>query len=194
MSEAQQRHKTAPTATAALGRALLGSLLMCCFRKDNEALQITFKGQGPLKGMQVLAESSGCVKGKVGNVICDLPIREDGKLDVGRAVGPGTAPNVSTSCGTCTIPVRSQVKPQHLQILRIMMYTMNGMFPTVFIRHGQRTVCLGGSAVSMVQLHAWPNLTNSACARFGSWMYALGSFSLHPNRKRQGKSPKSTIK
>lgn len=90
VSEAHQRHKTAPTATAALGRALLGSLLMCCFRKDNETLQMTFKGQGPLKGMQVIAESNGSVKGKVGNVICDLPIREDGKLDVGRAVGPGT--------------------------------------------------------------------------------------------------------
>lgn len=90
VSEAHQRHKTTPTATAALGRALLGSLLMCCFRKDNETLQMTFKGQGPLKGMQVIAESNGSVKGKVGNVICDLPIREDGKLDVGRAVGPGT--------------------------------------------------------------------------------------------------------
>jgi Hsp33 protein len=92
VSEAQKRHKTLPTATAALGRALLGSLLMCCFRKDNESLQITFRGQGPLKGMQVIAESNGFVKGKVGNVLCDLPIREDGKVDVGRAVGPGVVP------------------------------------------------------------------------------------------------------
>ena len=89
VSEGAQRHKTAPTATAALGRALLGTLLMCCFRTDTESLQVTFKGQGPLKGMQVIAESNGQVKGKVGNVICDLPIRADGKLDVGRAVGPG---------------------------------------------------------------------------------------------------------
>lgn len=91
VSEGAERHKTAPTATAALGRALLGSLLMCCFRKDNESLQVTFKGQGPLKGMQVIAESNGQVKGKVGNVICDLPVRSDGKLDVGRAVGPGAS-------------------------------------------------------------------------------------------------------
>jgi molecular chaperone Hsp33 len=62
---------------------------MGCFRKDNESLQITFNAAGPLRGMQVIAESGGVVKGKVGNVLCDLPIRADGKLDVGRAVGPG---------------------------------------------------------------------------------------------------------
>lgn len=91
VSEAQARHKTAPTATAALGRALLGSLLMGCFRKDNESLQITFAADGPLKGVQVIAESTGLVKGKVGNSLCDLPVRADGKLDVGRAVGKGTS-------------------------------------------------------------------------------------------------------
>lgn len=89
--DAQARHKTAPTATAALGRALLGSLLMGCFRKDDESLQITFAAEGPLKGVQVIAESNGFVKGKVGNPLCDLPVRDDGKLDVGRAVGPGTS-------------------------------------------------------------------------------------------------------
>eukprot|EP00892_Ulva_mutabilis_P009249 jgi/Ulvmu1/6697/UM030_0028.1 len=96
VSEAHERHKTAPTATAALGRALLGSLLMGCFRKDKESLQITFAGEGALKGVQVIAESSGFVKGKVGNPLCDLPVRDDGKLDVGRAVGPGTLAVVRT--------------------------------------------------------------------------------------------------
>lgn len=100
VSEAQARHKTAPTATAALGRALLGSLLMGCFRKDNESLQITFAGEGPIKGVQVIAESNGYVKGKVGNVLCDLPVRADGKLDVGKAVGPGAFTRRSHALGS----------------------------------------------------------------------------------------------
>jgi molecular chaperone Hsp33 len=38
--QAATRHKTAPTATAALGRALLGTLLMSSFRKEDEVLQV----------------------------------------------------------------------------------------------------------------------------------------------------------
>lgn len=48
VSEAAGRHKSAPTATAAIGRAMLGTLLLGAFRKDEEATQVTFKGDGPL--------------------------------------------------------------------------------------------------------------------------------------------------
>lgn len=89
VQEAARRHNTQPTATAALGRALMGGLLMGCFRKDNESLQITFNSEGPLRGIQVIATCDGVVKGKVGNPLCDPPMRPDGKLDVGYAVGPG---------------------------------------------------------------------------------------------------------
>lgn len=40
VAEAACRHGTAPTATAALGRTLLGALLMGSFRKDDEAIQV----------------------------------------------------------------------------------------------------------------------------------------------------------
>jgi molecular chaperone Hsp33 len=89
VTEAQQRHQLSPTATAALGRTLMGGVLMSCFRKAGESLQITFMASGVLKGIQVVAESNGYVKGKVGNPLADLPLRGDGKLDVGRAVGDG---------------------------------------------------------------------------------------------------------
>ena len=90
--EAQERHGLSPTATAALGRAMLGALLMATYRKADESLQMTFFGDGPLGGIQVIAESSGVVKGKVGNPTAELPLREDGKLDVGGAVGEGVRP------------------------------------------------------------------------------------------------------
>ncbi|CAL8468269.1 g7809 [Coccomyxa elongata] len=89
VQEACSRHRTAPTASAALGRALLGTLLMGCFRAEGEATQVTFKGDGPLGGIQVVADALGSVKGKVGDPGADPPLRPDGKLNVGAAVGQG---------------------------------------------------------------------------------------------------------
>jgi redox-regulated HSP33 family molecular chaperone len=87
--DAQRRHKLAPTPLSALGRALMGALLMCVYRKADESLQLTFMGDGPLKNMQVIAESGGYVKGRVGNPGLQLPLRPDGRVDVGGAVGKG---------------------------------------------------------------------------------------------------------
>lgn len=42
--DAATRHKTAPTATAALGRALVGALLMGSYRKEGETLQVNRNG------------------------------------------------------------------------------------------------------------------------------------------------------
>lgn len=52
--------------------------------------QVTFKGDGPLGGIQVVADALGSVKGKVGDPGADPPLRPDGKLNVGAAVGQGT--------------------------------------------------------------------------------------------------------
>jgi len=52
-------------------------------------LQVTFKGDGILGGIQVIADAHGNVKGKVGNPAADPPLRPDGKLNVGGAVGRG---------------------------------------------------------------------------------------------------------
>lgn len=89
VQEAAIRHKTSPTASAALGRALLGTLLMAAFREQGEKTQVTFKADGPLNGIQVIADATGLVKGKVGNPLADPPLRADGKLNVGKAVGRG---------------------------------------------------------------------------------------------------------
>lgn len=48
VNDALRRHGAAPTAAAALGRCLTGTLLMAAFRGEGEQVQVTFKGQGPL--------------------------------------------------------------------------------------------------------------------------------------------------
>ncbi len=44
--QAAVRHKTAPTASAALGRALVGCMLIGAFRKDDEVTQVGWLSNG----------------------------------------------------------------------------------------------------------------------------------------------------
>lgn len=67
----------------------MGTLLMGVFREQQETTQITFKSQGELSELQAIATADGQVKGKLNNPSADPPLRSDGKLNVGGAVGPG---------------------------------------------------------------------------------------------------------
>jgi molecular chaperone Hsp33 len=88
VEEARRRHETAPTATAALGRALTGALLLAATIKRDERLSLEFSGDGPLRGVLVDATPEGDVRGFVMRPATNLPPRR-GKLDVGGALGQG---------------------------------------------------------------------------------------------------------
>lgn len=91
VNQAHTYHKTMPTATAALGRLLSAGLLMADNLKEEDAsLTLQLRGDGPLGILAVVADSSGGVKGYVANPAADLPLREDGKINVGGGVGKGT--------------------------------------------------------------------------------------------------------
>ena len=88
VERARQIHKTLPVATAALGRALSGCSLMGNALKGHGAsLTLQIKGGGPLGTVLAVSDAEGNVRGYVVNPAVDLPLRPDGKLDVGTAVG-----------------------------------------------------------------------------------------------------------
>lgn len=85
---ARQIHKTLPVATAALGRTLAAASMMGNALKDEgSSLTLQIKGGGPLGTILAVSDSEGNVRGTVDNPQADVPLRADGKLDVGAAVG-----------------------------------------------------------------------------------------------------------
>lgn len=90
VEEARRRHNTSPVVTAALGRLLSGAAMMGIMMKgEDDLLTIQVRGDGPMRGMTVTADSHGHVKGYplVADVM--LPPNAKKKLDVGGAVGAG---------------------------------------------------------------------------------------------------------
>lgn len=89
--KARQIHNTSPVVTAALGRMLsAGAMMGSMMKGEQDILTLQLKGDGPMKGITVTADSKGTVKGYpiVPDVI--LPANAIGKLDVSGAIGKGS--------------------------------------------------------------------------------------------------------
>lgn len=86
--EARQRHQLSYVATAALGRSMAaGLLLVSSMKKAGSRINIHVKGDGPLGTILADAGLDGTVRGYVQNPGVELPPNDQGKLDVGGAVG-----------------------------------------------------------------------------------------------------------
>ena len=88
---ARKAHNTSPIATAALGRAMSGALMMAEMLKGpRDLLTMQIDGDGPMQGLVVTADNQGRVKGYVKKTDVILPPNEQGHLNVGGAIGRGT--------------------------------------------------------------------------------------------------------
>lgn len=88
VEEARKIHDLSPVATAALGRLLtIGSIMGSNLKEADESITLEIKANGELGKLVAVTYGSSNVKGYVENPRVDLPIRADGKLDVGGAVG-----------------------------------------------------------------------------------------------------------
>jgi len=80
-------HHTTPVCTAALGRLMTGTAMMGVMMKgEGESVSVTVKGGGPMGTLVAVAEQ-GNVRACADNPRVELPLKADGKLDVGGAVG-----------------------------------------------------------------------------------------------------------
>ena len=87
----RKAHNTSPVVTAALGRLATGALMMGVDMKDKgESVTLKIESEGPIKGMTVVADPEGNVKGYPVEPLVIIPANSKGKLDVGGAVGKGS--------------------------------------------------------------------------------------------------------
>lgn len=99
VGEAQRRHNTWPTATAALGRSITAGVMMGAMLKGEDKLTIKIEGNGPIGPLLVDSNAKGEVRGLVTNPQVHFELNNVGKLDVRRAVGTEGAITVVKDLG-----------------------------------------------------------------------------------------------
>lgn len=96
---AQKKHETWSAATAALGRAMVGTTLLGATLKGEDKLTARIAGGGPIGYMLIDSNAKGETKGYIKNPFVSLPLNEQGKIDVKGAVGTDGMMTISKDLG-----------------------------------------------------------------------------------------------
>ena len=100
VTEAQEKHDTWPTSSAAFGRTIVGTLLLSAAGlKGDTKMTVKVEGDGPVGKIVVDGNAQGTVKGYVTNPHVNLPSNEKNKIDV--KAGVGTTGTLSVTKDLC---------------------------------------------------------------------------------------------
>ena len=90
-------HKTSPTASAALGRLLSATSMMGCMLGEKEdSITVSIAGDGPAGKIIAVSDYIGNVRGYIENPSAVIPLKPNGKLDVGKFVDKGVSYEATT--------------------------------------------------------------------------------------------------
>ena len=170
-------HHTLPLATAALGRALTAASMMGNdIKAEDGSVTLQFRGGGPLGAVTAVADSRGNTRGYLQNPAVELPLRPDGKLDVGGGVGRDGVLTVIRDLGEGE-PFSGKVELQSGEIAEDIAayYAVSEQIPTVcalgvLVRRDQSVDCAGGFFIQLM-----PGASDELIDELEKRMAAFGS-------------------
>jgi len=157
VATAQQIHGTSKVTSAALGRLLTGASFMGQMLKEEKGtITLRINGGGPCGSVIAVADSLGNVKGYVMDPSVELPLKENGKLDVGGAVGTDGYLTVMKDFGTGD-PYTGQVPIVSGEIAEDITsyYAISEQIPTVcalgvLVNPDKSIACAGGFLIQLL--------------------------------------------
>ncbi len=133
VATAQQIHQTSRVATAAIGRLLTAASVMgTMLKKSDASLTLKINGGGPFGSIIAISDGRGNCRGYIEHPEVELPIKANGKLDVGTGVGKTGLLGVIRDFGEGT-PYSGQVEIQTGEIAEDIThyYATSEQIPTV---------------------------------------------------------------
>lgn len=175
VSKARALHDLSPVATAALGRTMTGALLLANDFKNHEGVSIKIDGDGPLGKIYADAYDTDKVRGYVMNPQVDLPLNEEGKLNVGAAVGAGTL--YVTRYSLLRQPYQSAIKLVSGEIAEDLTYylTISEQIPSAVSLGVSVNKNVVVEAAGGILIQALPDADESALAQAENNVYRLGA-------------------
>ena len=157
VEKARQIHGTSRVCTAALGRLMTGASFMGQMMKEEKgSITLRINGGGPAGSVIAVADSLGNVKGYVMNPEIELPLKENGKLDVGEAVGTNGYLTVMKDFGSGD-PYSGQVQIASGDIAEDITsyYAISEQIPTVcalgvLVNPDDTVACAGGFIIQLL--------------------------------------------
>ncbi len=174
-------HRTLPLATAALGRTLTAcSMMGDDIKNDNGSVTLQIRGGGPLGSVTAVSDARGNARGYLQNPAVELPLRPDGKLDVGGGVGSDGVLTVLRDMGEGE-PFSGRVELRSGEIAEDVAayFAVSEQVPTVcalgvLVGRDQSVTCAGGFMLQLM-----PGAGDDLIAALEQRIAAFGSVTGH---------------